>query len=40
MNTKSKNNVVNLKKTVAVLVAITIGLTAMPGFIAEVQSFE
>ena len=34
MNTKCKNKVVNLKKTVAVLVTITISVTAMPGFIA------
>jgi hypothetical protein len=37
MNTMSKNKVVNLNKTVAVLVVITIGFTMMPGFVPKVQ---
>ena len=40
MNTKCINKVVNLKKTVAVLVAITICATAMPGLVAKVYSFD
>jgi hypothetical protein len=40
MNTKCKNKVVNLKKTVAVLVTITISVSAMPGFIAKAHSFD
>jgi hypothetical protein len=40
MNTKNKNRVVNLNRFVAVLIAITIGFTAMPGFIPKVHSHD
>jgi len=40
MNTMSKNKVVNLNKTVAVLVVITIGFTMMPGFVPKVHSHD
>jgi hypothetical protein len=38
MNTISKNRVVNLNRIVAVMIAITIGFTVMPGFVPEVHS--
>ena len=38
MNTISKNKVVNLKRILAVLIAITIGFTVMPGFVPKVHS--
>ena len=38
MNTISKNKVVNLNKFAAVMIAITIGFTVMPGFVPEVHS--
>ena len=40
MNTKSKNKVVYLKRIVAVMIAITIGFTVMPGFVPEVHSHD
>jgi hypothetical protein len=40
MNTKSKNRVVYLKRFVAVMIAITIGFTVMPGFVPEVHSHD
>jgi len=40
MNTKSKNKVVNLNKIVAVMIAITIGFTVMPGFVPKVHSHD
>ncbi len=40
MNTISKNKVVHLNKTVAVLVVITIGFTMMPGFVPRVHSHD
>ncbi len=40
MKTMSKNKVVNLNKTVAVLVVITIGFTMMPGFVPKVYSHD
>jgi len=38
MNTMSQNKVFNLKKTLAVLIAITIGFTIVPGFKPEAQA--
>jgi hypothetical protein len=38
MNTMSKNRVVNLNKFVAVIIAITIGFTVMPGFKTEARA--
>jgi hypothetical protein len=38
MNTMSKNRVVNLNRFVAVIIAITIGFTVMPGFVPKVYS--
>ena len=40
MNTISKNKVVNLNKIVAVMIAITIGFTVMPGFVPKVHSHD
>jgi hypothetical protein len=40
MNTTSKNKVVNLKSILAVLIAITIGFTVMPGFVPRVYSHD
>ena len=40
MNTISKNKVVNLKRILAVLIAITIGFTIMPGFVPKVHSHD
>ena len=40
MKTISKNKVVNLKRTLAVLIAITIGFTVMPGFVPKVYSHD
>jgi hypothetical protein len=40
MNTISKNRVVNLNRFVAVIIAITIGLTVMPGFVPKVHSHD
>jgi hypothetical protein len=40
MNAKSKNKVVNLDKIVAVMIAITIGFTVMPGFVPKVHSHD
>ena len=40
MNTISKNKVVNLNKIVAVMIAITIGFTVMPGFVPKVYSHD
>jgi hypothetical protein len=40
MNTQSKNRVVNLNKFVAVMIAITIGFTVMPGFVPKVHSHD
>ena len=40
MNTISKNRVVNLNRFVAVLIAITIGFTVMPGFVPKVHSHD
>ena len=40
MNTISKNKVVNLKRILAVLIAITIGFTVMPGFVPKVHSHD
>jgi len=38
MNTISKNKVVNLKRILAVLIAITIGFTIVPGFKSEARA--
>ncbi len=38
MNTISKNKVVNLNRIVAVMIAITMGFTVMPGFVPEAHS--
>ncbi len=38
MNAKSKNKVVNLDKIVAVMIAITIGFTIVPGFKTEARA--
>ena len=38
MNTISKNRVLNLNRIVAVLIAITIGFTVMPGFVPKADS--
>ena len=38
MNTMSQNKVFNLKKTLAVLIAITIGFTIVPGFKTEARA--
>jgi hypothetical protein len=38
MNTISKNRVVNLNRFVAVMIAITIGFTVMPGFVPKAQA--
>jgi len=40
MNTKSKNKVVILNKIMAVMIAITIGFTVMPGFVPKVHSHD
>ena len=40
MNTISKNRVLNLNRIVAVLIAITIGFTVMPGFVPKVYSHD
>jgi hypothetical protein len=40
MNTTSKNRVVNLSRLVAVMIAITIGFTLMPGFVPKVHSHD
>jgi hypothetical protein len=40
MNTISKNKVVNLNRIVAVMIAITIGFTVMPGFVPKVHSHD
>jgi hypothetical protein len=40
MNTISKNKVVHLNKILAVLIAITIGFTVMPGFVPKVHSHD
>jgi len=40
MNTKSKNKVVILNKIMAVMIAITIGFTVMPGFVPKVYSHD
>ena len=40
MNTMSKNRVVNLNRFVAVMIAITIGFTVMPGFVPKVHSHD
>ena len=40
MNTISKNRVVNLNRFVAVMIAITIGFTIMPGFVPKVHSHD
>ena len=40
MNTISKNKVVNLNRIVAVMIAITIGFTVMPGFVPKVYSHD
>ena len=40
MNTISKNRVVDLNRLVAVMIAITIGFTIMPGFVPKVHSHD
>jgi hypothetical protein len=40
MNTIIKNRVLNLNRFVAVLIAITIGFTMMPGFVPKVYSHD
>ena len=40
MNRISKNRVVNLNRIVAVMIAITIGFTVMPGFVPKVYSHD
>jgi len=40
MNRISKNRVVNLNRIVAVVIAITIGFTVMPGFVPKVHSHD
>jgi hypothetical protein len=40
MNTIIKNKVVNLNKIMAVMIAITIGFTVMPGFVPKVHSHD
>ena len=40
MNTISKNRVVNLNRIVAVMIAITIGFTIMPGFVPRAHSHD
>ena len=40
MNTKSKNKVVILNKIMAVMIALTIGFTVMPGFVPKVHSHK
>ena len=40
MNTISQNKVFNLNKIVAVMIAITIGFTVMPGFVPKVHSHD
>ena len=40
MNRISKNRVVNLNRIVAVMIAITIGFTVMPGFVPRVHSHD
>ena len=40
MNKISKNRVVNLNRIVAVMIAITIGFTVMPGFVPKVYSHD
>ena len=40
MNTISKNKVVHLNRIVAVMIAITIGFTMMPGFVPKAHSHD
>jgi hypothetical protein len=40
MNTKRKNKVIKLNRIVAVMIAITIGFTVMPGFVPKVYSHD
>ena len=40
MNTISKSRVINLNRFVAVMVAITIGFTVMPGFVPKVHGHK
>ena len=40
MNRISKNRVLNLNRIVAVMIAITIGFTVMPGFVPKVYSHD
>jgi hypothetical protein len=40
MNTISKNKVVNLNRIMAVMIAITIGFTVIPGFVPKVHSHD
>jgi len=40
MNTASKNKIVIVNKIVAVMIAITIGFTVMPGFVSRVYSHD
>ena len=40
MNAISKNKVVKLNRIVAVIIAITIGFTIMPGFVPKVHSHD
>ena len=40
MNTMSKNKVFHLNRIVAVMIAITIGFTVVPGFVPKVYSHD
>jgi hypothetical protein len=40
MNTISKNRVIKLNRIMAIMIAITIGFTVMPGFVPKVHSHK